>query len=366
MNEKDAIKKFYECANNNDLAGCLDSLKNISIDTLNKQDDDDYDMLISAVVAGNECAVCALIQDKRCDWTHVENLCGMTAKDFANDYPIDSQIYQAFELENRPNFIYRDGKVIERNDIFDRIMDDTIECDKGCFDMLSGDFYRAELVVNGKVSKPDFESWVNPAELYWEAQIALLIGDEEYGKKFVDWDYIREVASANEWLSFLRDLPQYADKADWDKLFNEGHNRSWKALADARPEFQAKFQEWEAYRKKIMTKYTYTTFFPPFNLAEACKRNDIEMVKFHLNIGWPSNLNKVYIYPMPPGFPAELPLAAAVKANAMECIELLLEHGADPDAPSNRYDEYKTPRELAAGKPEILELFKLYKGEKND
>ena len=25
MNEKDALKKFYECANNNDLAGCLES-----------------------------------------------------------------------------------------------------------------------------------------------------------------------------------------------------------------------------------------------------------------------------------------------------------------------------------------------------
>ena len=54
-------------------------------------------------------------------------------------------------------------------------------------------------------------------------------------------------------------------------------------------------------------------------------------------------------------------MAAAVKANAMECIELLLEHGADPDAKSYRYNDYKTPRELAAGKPAILELFKVYK-----
>ena len=160
-------------------------------------------------------------------------------------------------------------------------------------------------------------------------------------------------------------MPRYADKADWDKLFNEGHYSSWKALADARPEFQVKFQEREAYCKKIMTKYTYTTFFPPFNLAEACKRNDIEVVKFHLSVASP-DLNKNYIYPMPPGFPAELPLAAAVKANAVACIELLLEHGADPDAPGNCYDDYKTPRELAAGKSEILKLFNSYKGEKND
>ena len=365
MNEKDALKKFYECANNNDLAGCLESLKDISIDTLNQQDDDDYDMLISAVVSGNACAVTALLQDNRCDRTHEENLCGMTAEQFAMDYPEDSPIRQAFANAPMQDLIYRDGKVIDRSDIFDRIMDNTIECDKGCFDMLAGDFYRAQLVVNGKVSKADFESWLNPAELYWDAQIALLISDEEYGKKFVDWDYIRDAASADEWLSFLRDLPQYADKADWDKLFKEGSHTSWKALADARPEFQEKFQERDAYCKKIMTKYTCTTYFPPFNLAEACKRNDIEVVKFHLTVASP-DLNKVYIYPMPPGFPAELPLAAAVKANAMECIELLLEHGADPDAKSCRYDDYKTPRELAAGKPEIFELFKLYKGEQND
>ena len=365
MNEKDALKKFYECANNNDLPGCLDALNNISIDTLNKQDDDDYDMLISAVVSGNECAVTALLQDNRCDRTHEENLCGMTAEKFAMDHPEDSPIRQAFAEAPRQEFIYRGGKVIARNDIFDSIMNDTLECDKGCFDMLPGDFYRAELVVNGKISKPDFESWIIPGELHWEGQIALLIGDEEYGKKFVDWDYIRDTASANEWLSFLRDLPQYADKADWNKLFKEGDFRSWKALADARPEFQVKFQERNAYCEKIMTKYTYTTYFPPFNLAEACKHNDIEVVKFHLSVASP-DLNKNYIYPMPPGFPAELPLAAAVKANAVACIELLLEHGADPDVRCIHKNNYKTPRELAKGKPAILELFKLYKGEQND
>lgn len=365
MNEKDALKKFYECANNNDSAGCLESLKDISIDTLNTQDDDDYDMLISAVVSGNVSAVKALLLDNRCDRTHKENLCGMTAEEFAMDHPENSPIRQAFAEAPMQEFIYRDGKVIDRNDIFDRIMNNTLECDKGCFDMLPGDFYRAELVVNGKVSKDDFESWIIPGELHWEGQIALLTGDEEYGKKFVDWDYIRDAASADEWLSFLRDLPQYADKADWDKLFKKGHCRSWKALADARPEFQAKFQERNVYCKKIMTKYTCTTYFPPFNLAEACKRNDIEVVKFHLTVASP-DLNKVYIYPVPPGFPATLPLAAAVKANAVACIELLLEYGADPDAPSCCYDDYKTPRELAADKPEILNLFKICKGEKND
>ena len=69
---------------------------------------------------------------------------------------------------------------------------------------------------------------------------------------------------------------------------------------------------------------------------------------------------------MPPGFPAQLPLAAAVKANAIECIELLLEHGADPDVRCIHHSNDKTPRELAEGKPEILKLFNIYKGEKND
>ena len=46
MNEKDALEKFYACTRNNDLSGALAALKFISIDTLNKQDDDDYDMLI--------------------------------------------------------------------------------------------------------------------------------------------------------------------------------------------------------------------------------------------------------------------------------------------------------------------------------
>ena len=365
MNEKTALKKFYECANNNDLAGCLESLKDISIDMLNQQDDDDYDMLISAVVSGNPCAVAALLQDNRCDRTHEENLCGMTAEEFSLDYPEGSLIRQSFVNAPMQEFIYRNGEVIKRDEIFDRIMAGTLEADKGCFDMLPGDFYRAELFINGKVGQEDFENWVNPHELYWEAQTALLAGNKEYGEKFVDWERMRNDADPDEWLAFLRAMPRYADKADWDKLIREGSNASWQDLVDARPEFLDKFQERKIYQKKIMTKYTCTTYFPPLNLAEACKRNDIEVVKLHLNVESP-DLNKVYIYPMPPGFPAELPLAAAVKANAMECIELLLEYGADPDAKSCRYDDYKTPRELAAGKPEILELFKLYKGEEND
>lgn len=358
MNEQDACKKFYECADSNDLEGCLAALKDISVERLNRRDDDDYDMLIQAVVAGNECAVEALLLDNRCDRTHEENLCGYTAEMFAMDYPADSRIYQAFMEAPMQEFIWRDGEIIRREDIFDRLMDGTLEADQGCIDMLYSDVARVQLLLEGKISKTDFENWAHPEELLWEGLLALLAGDGEYGSQFANWDYINDAAEADALLEFLQFCPQFADKVDWERLIKDGRQRSWKALADARPEFQEKFQEREAYRKKIMAKYTYTTFFPPFNLAEACKHNDIEVVKFHLNcISSPEQLNKVYIYPMPPGFPAALPLAAAVKADAMECIELLLEHGADPDAKSCRYDDYKTPRELAAGKPAILKLF---------
>ena len=358
MNELSACKKFYECADSNDLEGCLAALKDISVERLNRQDDDDDDMLIQAVVAGNECAVEALLLDNRCDRTHEENLCGYTAEMFAMDYPADSRIYQAFMEAPMQEFIWRDGEIIRRENIFDRLMEGTLEADQGCIDMLYSDVARVQLLLEGKISKTDFENWAHPEELLWEGLLALLAGDGEYGRKFVNWDYINDAAEADALLEFLQFCPQFADKVDWERLIKDGRQRSWEALVGARPEFQEKFQEREVYRKKMMQKYTFTTFFPPFNLAEACKHNDVEVVKFHLNcISSPEQLNKIFIYPMPPGFPAELPLAAAVKANAIECIELLLEHGADPDVPSCRYDDYKTPRELAAGKPDILKLF---------
>ena len=96
MNEQDACKKFYECANSNDLEGCLAALKDISVERLNRQDDDDYDMLIQAVVNEDPCEVEALLIDNRCDLNHRENLCGMTAREFAMDYPDDSRIKQLF------------------------------------------------------------------------------------------------------------------------------------------------------------------------------------------------------------------------------------------------------------------------------
>jgi len=74
MTEKEAIKKFYECANNDDLTGCLEVLQEISVHTINEQDNDGYNMLISAAVAGNPCAVEALIKSGKCDLT-LEMVC---------------------------------------------------------------------------------------------------------------------------------------------------------------------------------------------------------------------------------------------------------------------------------------------------
>ena len=238
MNEKKAIRKFYECARGDDFEGCLEALKHISIETINDEDDCGYTMLTSAVVSGNACAVCALMYDNRCDTTITDCACDLMPKEHAEVYPEDSPIRQAFEDAPMQNFVYRDKMIIPRDKIFDRIMDDTIEADRGCFDLLPGDFYRAELVVHGKVEKEDFESWMNPEEMYWEGQIALLIGDEEYGRKFVNWDYIREAAEPDEWLSFLRDLPQYAAEADWEKLASEGSKESLQALLALRPELE--------------------------------------------------------------------------------------------------------------------------------
>ena len=65
MNEKEAFIEFYDCVRRDNFPGCLEALKKLSVEAINRQDDDGYDMLIEAVVAGNECAVEALLQDGR-------------------------------------------------------------------------------------------------------------------------------------------------------------------------------------------------------------------------------------------------------------------------------------------------------------
>ena len=126
-----------------------------------------------------------------------------------------------------------------------------------------------------------------------------------------------------------------------------------KRIEENRPGFT------EAYKDALRRKYT--SVFPPFNFAVACRKNDTEVVKAHLEVCDSCDLNKNYIYPMPPGFLAPLPLAEAVKAGAMECITLLLVHGADPDAFCRHKENNKTPRELAGRNSWILKLFDEYK-----
>ena len=105
-------------------------------------------------------------------------------------------------------------------------------------------------------------------------------------------------------------------------------------------------------RFHLTTKYSTTGLF---NFLTACQKNDAEVVKAHLEAGLPFSLNRNEIYSLPPGFLQPLPLAAAVKANAAECVELLTAYGADPDAFCRKNG--KTPRELAADKAGILAIF---------
>ena len=242
----------------------------------------------------------------------------------------------------------------------------TLVADKALFDSLDGDFYRALLAGRGRVDKSDFEKWmeVDKHPLCREAQIALLLSDDEYAKKFVDWDHIRSAAEADEWLSFLRDLPQYADEADWDKLALEGDSVAWRELVKVRPEFTERWRAAmkkkyadPALRRRLFGKYHREAMF---DFLGACRLGDAEAVAAYLEserfAGGPfADLNDNWVYSMPPGFPQELPLAAAVKANSIPCVRLLLAFGADPDAFCRKNE--KTPRELAEQRPEIRLLF---------
>ena len=119
MTEKEALERFIRCTGRNDVDGALAALKSVSAETLNRQDGDGYDMLIQAAVSGNVCAMEALLKDGRCDLAHRENLCGMTAEDYALEFPEDCRVRQYFLMRKYTtagaplNFI----RACEKNDV---------------------------------------------------------------------------------------------------------------------------------------------------------------------------------------------------------------------------------------------------------
>ena len=97
MEVNEAVKMFRNATEKNDDAAAAAALKLIPEEVVNACDDDDYDMLISAVQNGDACAVRVLLSSGKCDLDHRENLCGMTAREFAQDYPAGSPMRRAFE-----------------------------------------------------------------------------------------------------------------------------------------------------------------------------------------------------------------------------------------------------------------------------
>ena len=152
MTEKEIHRKFAACANRDDFDGCLEALKELSAEAINRQDEDDYDMLISAVVSGNPCAVEALLADGRCDRTHRENLRGLTAEEFALEEPENSEIRIAFEEAFPAEYIYRNNELIPREEIFHLLMTDQLEADEGIISLLPLSTC-AKLIQHNKISK---------------------------------------------------------------------------------------------------------------------------------------------------------------------------------------------------------------------
>ena len=356
MKDNEKIRKFVDCVKTGDRGGARAALAALTTAELNTPDETGRTLLARFAMENNAAAVKLLLKDRRSDPSVV---CrdGKTALELAAE-----PVRELLEGASSPDFFWRGGEAIPKNELRERIEAGTLAVDKTVFDALPDDFTRALLTGKGKVAKRDFEAWmeVDKYPLYWEAQIALLLTDAEYAQKFLNWDYIRSAAEPDEWLSFLRDLPEYAGEADWDKLALEGDAGAWQKLLKVRPEFTECWRKGMAKkyadesRRQLLKKYNP---IPMFNFLAACRSGDVEVVKAHLEAGaaGPSGLNKNPVYSMPPGFLEELPLAAAVRANSVPCVRLLLAFGADPDALCRKNG--KTPRELAANRPEIRLLF---------
>ena len=97
MEINEVVKKFWNATGKGDDAAARAALESIPAEVVNRCDEDDYDMLICAVQNGDACAVRALLASGKCDLSHRENLCGMTAREFAQDYPAGSPMRRAFE-----------------------------------------------------------------------------------------------------------------------------------------------------------------------------------------------------------------------------------------------------------------------------
>jgi len=97
MDEKKAVIKFWKAANEDNEQAARNALKHISWETINAQDDDGYTMLITAIQNENLCAIRALLASGQCNLDLRENLCGMTAKEFSEDFPENSPIRKAFD-----------------------------------------------------------------------------------------------------------------------------------------------------------------------------------------------------------------------------------------------------------------------------
>lgn len=97
MENTKAMTDFCKAADAGDYAAACEALKFIPREVVNERDGDDYDMLITAVQNGSVTAVRALLASGKCDLEHRENLCGMTAREFAQDYPAGSPMRRAFE-----------------------------------------------------------------------------------------------------------------------------------------------------------------------------------------------------------------------------------------------------------------------------
>ena len=353
MNER--IQKFIDRVRAGDRGGARAALAALTVAELNTPDETGRTLLARFAMENNAAAVRLLLKDGRSDPSVV---CrdGKTARELAA-----GPVRELLDGASSPEFFWRNGGAVPRNELRARLEAGTLAADEAIFDALPDDFTRALLTGKGKVSKRDFEKWMEVDEfpLCWEAQIALLLTDAEYAQKFLDWDCIRSAAEPDEWLSFLRDLPECADEADWDKLAMEGDAEAWQKLLKVRPEFTERWRRGMAKKyadesgRKLLKKYNPITIF---NFLIACRMGDAEVVKAHLEAGGGRfDLNENPVYSMPPGFLQELPLAAAVKANSVPCVRLLLAFGADPDARCRKNG--KTPRELAAQRPGIRLLF---------